>query len=614
MVGALRALVSVVMLAGFYLVALVQLIALVVVAFLISDWITGMVAFKLVLPVLVASVAALTVAMWRAIRHKPEPGGGVPVTDAEAPRLWATVRELAGAVRTRVPDEIRLVPDVNAAVSEHPRLLGLLGGRRFLYIGLPLLQALSVDELRAVLAHELGHYSGMHTRLAGIAYRGRLTIAVTIGELSPANPMGWAFRVYAHLYRLADNVVSRRQELEADRAAVRVAGRTNATAALRALPGLDAAWNFFFSRYVEPGWTARLAPDDLFGGFGALVEARADELAKLREQEPERKRSVWNTHPPIGVRVKAMAKAPEVDRQPDTRRAAVLLPDITATGKRMQQLMIEVGDRQVLPWPEFTAAAVAADEQREADALLRAAARSTGTQQAGLETILKLVADNKLGEFASPYFEHATRKEAAAQFAGPMALLLRVAAVRSGVGRWQHSWAGPATFTGTDGNPLPIREIAELAVSGQTLDEARERLAALGIDPAAAAIVDERANARGSHVIAGLANVKVDDFAHDILLLNNGFVFVPDPGDIDKGRRRLQGLVGSSPAETLARRYRFLPYEEVAGVTIERHTPIKATLNLHDGRQVALQERWHGESLEKKSRKTVADLFAQLNA
>ncbi|GIF64318.1 hypothetical protein Ais01nite_23530 [Asanoa ishikariensis] len=168
-----------------------------------------------------------------------------------------------------------------------------------------------VDQLRAVIAHELGHYSGLHTQLAGGAYRGRLTIAETIGGLSTYNPLRWVFGGYAHLYRLVDNVVSRRQELEADRASARVAGRAAAISALREVRGLS----------VEPGWTARFAPDDLFGGFGALLDARTDALATLREREPEVSGSAWDTHPPIGARVAAMADAPEIDRAPDTRKA-----------------------------------------------------------------------------------------------------------------------------------------------------------------------------------------------------------------------------------------------------------------------------------------------------
>lgn len=41
--------------------------------------------------------------------------------------LWATVRELAAEARTRMPEEIWLTAEVNAAVQEEPRFLGLSG-------------------------------------------------------------------------------------------------------------------------------------------------------------------------------------------------------------------------------------------------------------------------------------------------------------------------------------------------------------------------------------------------------------------------------------------------------------------------------------------------------
>ncbi|HEV7710391.1 MAG TPA: HtpX-like protease, partial [Asanoa sp.] len=319
-----------------------------------------------------------------------------------------------------------------------------------------------------------------------------------------------------------------------------------------------------------------------------------------------------DTHPPIGVRVAAIAKAPEIDRVPDTRRSGALLPDLTATGRRMQELMVDVGDRQVLPWPEFTAAAIAAAEQREADSLLRAAARITGTPQANLESILDIVAGGRLADFAAPFFENATRQEAVAAFAGPMTMLLRVAAVRSGAGHWQHSWSKPAEFVGADGKPLPLHEIAELAVVPQSLDEARERLAGLGIDPAVAGLVEERVTARGAQVIGGFANVAVDGHLHDLLLLTNGLVLVSDPGKVEKGQERLRAMVGSVPAELLAERNRFLPYEEVAAAVIEKRTPVWTTLTLHDGSQLAIRAKWDGQFLESKSRKTFLEMLGQL--
>lgn len=111
---------------------------------------------------LLAVTAGVSVAVpvWQLLRARPDPPDeGVAVDEAAAPELWRQVRELAAAVGTRPPDEIRLVARVNASVWEDTGLLGLRGGRRHLYVGAPLLLVWPVSRVRALLAHELGHYS-----------------------------------------------------------------------------------------------------------------------------------------------------------------------------------------------------------------------------------------------------------------------------------------------------------------------------------------------------------------------------------------------------------------------------------------------------------------------
>lgn len=612
MTAAYRAVASVFLLAGFYLVALAQLGAAVALVIWLSTVIAGAVAVKLTLPLFVATVGAVGTALWKAIRTRPEPVPGLTVGPDQAPQLWAALHELAAVVRTRVPDEIRIVPEVNAAVSEESKLLGLIGGRRTLYIGLPLLQTLSVDQLRSVLAHELGHYSGRHTRLGAVAYRGRLAIGGTINRIGRHNPVGWVFRGYARLYLLVDHAVARRQELAADQASVQVAGRAVAASALRELPTLSAAWGFYFRRYVEPGWETGYAPEDLFGGFAELVAGRKEELDELRQREPESGGSRWDTHPPIGQRIAAMAVAPEQPVSRDERPATVLLPDVVAVGRRLQALLLDVGQRQVLPWPEFTAAMVGAGLQRRCDLVFRAAARFTGTEQAGLVTILDLVRAGRLGDFAEQFYSDATKREAVERFTEPMETMLQLAAVASGAARWRHSWSGPAEFVGPDGEPLSLERVAALAVSPDTLDEALAELRQMGIDPAKAVLVQQRATAAGANLIAALANVKVDGVEHDLLVLDRGLVFVPDPGKADKGRSRLEELVGSAPVVELARRHPFLPFEEVASVAIDKRVPTRARLTLHNGTTLALQEEWSSELLEKQSRNTLLEVLDSL--
>jgi len=192
-------------------------------------------------------------------------------------------------------------------------------------------------------------------------------------------------------------------------------------------------------------------------------------------------------------------------------------------------------------------------------------------------------------------------------------MLFSLAAVRSGTAYWRHSWTGPVKLTDAAGTELEFEEIARLAVSPDTVEEARARLAQAGIRVEAAAIIERRATATGSDIIGALANVKVDGMHTDLVLLDRGFVFVPGPKSTDNGKDRLRTLLSSGPVEELAARFRFVPYEEIAAATISKRTPVRAELRMHDGATVAVEERWTGEQLgeSRDALLSVLDRIAQ---
>jgi Zn-dependent protease with chaperone function len=609
MITTIRAALSVLMLLGFYLFAFGLVAAMGVATVLLWQDHSGPAVAKLGY-VTIAVGVAIVVALWRVMRAKPEVMPGLPVSEAQAPELWRMVRELAAVANTRVPDEILLIPMVNAAVTEDARLLGLVGGRRRLYLGVPLLQAFTVAQLRSVLAHELGHYSRNHTRLGEIAYRGREAIVATVQRLS-GNLVGWLLKQYAKLYMLVGAAVSRRQELEADELSVRVAGRATAQATLRELPVIDAAWGFYERRYIDPGWEAGYAPTaaDFFGGFGQMLEARADELASMRSAPPPEDGSRWDSHPSIAVRVAAMDAMADVAVAADNRPAADVLPDFDRASEAVATRSVQFDNRKQLPWDEFSGASVLTQEQREADLIYRAAARLRGTGGAGLSDVLELVEAGRLGELAEDFFPGATRREARAKFAGPMTLLLRVAAVRSGAAAWRHSWSGPPTLVGRSGDVPPLEEVAALAIVPDTVAEARARMAALGIDVAAAVVVDRVATAHGGDIIGGLANVSVNGAPHDVLILDNGLILKSCPKKTDGGKNRLIALVQSAPVAELARDNAFLPFEEIAAATVVKTTPIRVELTMRDGRTLRIFEAWTGERLAKNSSEVLHEVI-----
>ncbi|GIG09962.1 Zn-dependent protease [Catellatospora coxensis] len=608
----MHALFSVLMLIGFFVMVLVELAVTVVLAIWLIAVGPGVLALKVTAPLFVAIVGGVGWALWKAIRAKNEAMPGVIVTPDQAPQLWAEVRRLAEGVGTRAPDELRIVPEVNAAVSEHTRLLGLIPGRRYLYLGLPVLQALNVDQLRAVLAHELGHYSAAHVRLGAVAYRGRIAMEGAISRIGKWNVAGWPIRLYARAYLLVDNAVSRRQELEADAAAVRLAGRQAAVAALTEIAVVDMAYGFYLNRYVSPGAELGLLPDDVFAGFGELLAARQDEIARLRTQAAKRETgSRWNTHPPLAVRIAAINALPEGMPSNDRRRATDLVPDLPTMSAHLHRLSVRTEGRQVLTWPQFTAATATRQLQSTADDIFRELARRMNRPQVGLYEVMDALAAGRAGELGEAFYENATRKEAAAKFAELLELLLVLAAVRSDRATWQTSWTDSAELLGLDGKPLDLAPIAKLAVDGATTALAVSRLRELGIEISAAVVVEAKATARGGDVIAGLGNVTFDGGEADLLVLDNGLIAVPTKGDKDEGTKRMKAMIASMPLTKIAEMNRFVPYEEVRKVTIVKQVPIRATIELHDGRSIELKESWTGDELHKKSREVLHQVFAQ---
>jgi Zn-dependent protease with chaperone function len=307
-VTTLRAALAVGLLGGFYLLAFTLIGGL--------AWLSGW--LWLTVPgeaaqgagyLTVAAAVGLSIATWQLLRARPDPPpDGLVVSEQQAPELWSEVRAMAESVGTRPPDEIRLGSVANASVWEDARLLGLRPGRRHLYLGVPFLRACDPGQMRAVLAHELGHYSGHHTRLAVLTYRGMRAIRHTIDAVGPNSIGGLLFSGYATIYAVVSLTVRRGMELEADRASVRAAGYEATVRALRDAPRIILNWEAFLASYVKWNRGEGYTPAQLLAWFDWLIEHRRADLdrAGQKRARPER----WDSHPPTRERIKAIKNLP----------------------------------------------------------------------------------------------------------------------------------------------------------------------------------------------------------------------------------------------------------------------------------------------------------------
>lgn len=192
----------------------------------------------------------------RALFVRLDPPTGRELRRHEAPRLFAVVDEIRQHARVPKLDGILVVPDMNAAVVETPRFGGLFGWHRHLLVGLPMLLTLSAEEMKAVLAHELGHLSGRHGRLAGWSWRVRVTwsrVHDSIGAQRGAMARAIQKLVEWYFDRLmpVTLVQARAQERAADNVSAELTSRETAA---RALAWVSVSEELMNRRFWNPLW------------------------------------------------------------------------------------------------------------------------------------------------------------------------------------------------------------------------------------------------------------------------------------------------------------------------------------------------------------------------
>ncbi|MFD5033918.1 M48 family metallopeptidase [Streptomyces sp. NPDC058220] len=523
----LRALRALVLLAGFYLLGLVMLGALAVADWTATLWTPGSVYLKLYF---ITALLAIPIVHGMLLLRTPKDDGlsGLPVTDAQEPRLWQTVRTLADQVGTRAPDEIILFGDANAAVSEEARFLGLRGGRRRLYLGLPLMAGLTEAQLRAVLAHELGHYSNADTRLSAITVRGRIQVLRTVAhfeekagktaakerarqekkaakalargksakEVDTAGAgityraMAGIYTAYAKVYIRATESGSRRQELAADRAAARIAGRDATASALREIPVLDAAHGFYMNAYATLGVDAGLLPPrgEVFGGIRRLLAARHEELDAMRRDLPTERSSPYDSHPPIAERVARIEALPDDGRAFEPAYPSLGLlssPDQTLAALELAVLTPEALRMRRADWPELVHESMTAYANRSAEPLRRATAAVTGDPS--LSSLLGVIDAGALWQLAEqlPASEEARAAtgRAAREFARPalrrgLSQLVATEFAQAGRAHWQLSWTESARLRLPEGYEESLSAALDAAVADQPDSEPLRKLLA----------------------------------------------------------------------------------------------------------------------------------------
>jgi Zn-dependent protease with chaperone function len=244
---------------------------------------------------------------------------GKSVERKDAPELYAALDDLKTKLDVGRRIDVRLGDEVNAGAREARGLFGLLGTRRVLMLGVPLLALLGKDEARAVIAHEFGHFSRRHGRLGHWLYWAHLdwlSHAEQIDEESSILDRAGASiaESFVPVFSRRAMVWSRRCEYEADADAARAIGGEQLIRALARVDVFD-AWQAEKLPHIIRGWQCAepTAPDNCLERIINAFEATpSDVLTTIAATALSRSKDWLDTHPRLAERAAALAVQPSL--------------------------------------------------------------------------------------------------------------------------------------------------------------------------------------------------------------------------------------------------------------------------------------------------------------
>jgi Zn-dependent protease with chaperone function len=336
----------------------------------------------------------------------------IEVTRAEQPRLFEFIDRLADEAKAPRAHRVFLSPRVNAAVFYDLSLLNLIvPSKKNLEIGLGLVNTVPLGELKAVLAHEFGHFAQrsmavgrwvyISQQIAGHIVARRDVLDKLLHQLSRFDLrvawIGWILSLTVWSIRslmdilfrgvvLAQRALSRQMEFQADLVAVSLTGSDALIHALHRLGAADDAWDKTLS-FANSELAGKRGVKDLFAvqtrvivrmreilgqpAYGGVppLPATSRERHRVFKDEMAQPPRMWSTHPPSCDREKN-AKQQYVPASVDERSAWELFTDPQTVRERMSAHVLR--DAEVTSTPEIAESLAALDKSYERAHLDRA--------------------------------------------------------------------------------------------------------------------------------------------------------------------------------------------------------------------------------------------------
>ncbi len=308
------------------------------------------------------------------------------ITREQQPELFTFIEQLAKDTKAPKPHKVYLSHEVNAAVFYDLSLLNMIfPSRKNLIIGLGLVNVLNLSELKAVLAHEFGHFAQGSMAIGRWVWNLQMIARQLIYHRDWLDKgldvisgidiriawIGWLLRIIIWSIRscldtifswvvIAERALSREMEYQADLVAVEVSGSDALIHALHKLRAADEA-NAEALGVAQRHFRDNTALDNLFPvqskvlalhrqilndaeyGVSPVLPAESPESHRVFTPEIGQPPQMWATHPHSHLR-EENAKKLYIPCEIDTRSAWTIFREPQSLGQSLtQHLLTKVG-------------------------------------------------------------------------------------------------------------------------------------------------------------------------------------------------------------------------------------------------------------------------------
>jgi len=281
----------------------------------------------------IISFSACLRGIWITIFHKPCFELSISIDPKKEPKLNSFIIDICKTLGTNPPDAVILLAEPNFFVQKGKlKVLNGVVEKKIVAIGLPLLNVLSLNELRAILVHEFAHFTGNDTVYSSFVLPVYVGTQETINQLraeiklKSVNiqsmiinffikipmylPLAILY-IYLKLFQLLDMKLSRMREKRADVIAALVCGSQTFSNSLKKVVRISRS---FLS--ISHDQIIDLLKDDkvyinYYGVFRNSLTQIWDSSLKFESEALSEKNKYFCSHPTLKTRLEYLPNVSE---------------------------------------------------------------------------------------------------------------------------------------------------------------------------------------------------------------------------------------------------------------------------------------------------------------